>query len=728
MASELDDARAALRMRNYTKVAPVDMTAADVKERKKSSKSPSRIKGGDIAPSQRSVAAGKQPRDKKSGRFAAKPTRVTAVKSTFAATVESPTVVAELRGIHEEIVKLVAATSLGIDQAKDQSVRAREDAARAAEQASTAPTRVDVDEDPKLKKSQLETLAGGVLNMIGFLKKALFTAVVKFILPIGVALLGAWTMFKNIDFGPILKPLKRYFNFLLDAVIDVGKFIWDVLVVAFKAWMAIGTKLWDGLKIFGAWLEEKLQPIFEWMGVKLGEFSDWLGVLWEETLQPFLGVLSDGLGKVGDFFDWFKDASPSDVMTFLIDIFKQIPTMFLKALKKVPGMGFLLGDDDEEKGASGAGGSMWNPMNYFGGDDKDAEEKEALNELADAFTNVDDRRVGFMDRIRAHAQRMGDQGEDTSQLLADFRASARASTGRDVLENEAHGGRGRGSRGSRGRGRTPTPTAPAAPQSLGSGSPTAAHQDMKVSPQGVARIAEYEGFKPEAYEDGGGVWTIGHGLTEWDGKKVSATHPGGSVTEQESYAQKLKMLDRFEKGINEGGENNVRLKVGVTQEQFDALASVAYNKGNANDLIRKLNAGEELTYEDFAASASIGGVRGKEIGQYGLETRRAKEYAQFIGDDELAASTGQTASGSWGTGKGRMANFSATLASNRAAGPIQTGTAQMAQGAAGSPVLVSVTAGGPTQPAGPGVVIPIPVRPSNPDPVMGALNTVNATA
>jgi lysozyme len=281
----------------------------------------------------------------------------------------------------------------------------------------------------------------------------------------------------------------------------------------------------------------------------------------------------------------------------------------------------------------------------------------------------------------------------------------------------------------------PPPPAPArvAPEltapSAASTTPTRIPQtqtEMRTSEGMVAQLAQLEGFKPIAYQDAGDVWTIGHGLTEWDGKQVSPSWPGRPVTEEESRVQKGKMLAKFEKPINKS------LRVPVTQQQFDALVSVAYNKGDANDLIGKINKGKQLSYEDFAATATIGGVRGKDYynkkgeykPQYGLELRRAREYSMFSGNTNLIP-----AIESRGSGVERYTRFTQALASTRQAGPLDAATASLARTQTAAPMIMAmnVQAGGKqAPPVSTQVVVPAPIRARTQDDVVRAIQTTNA--
>ena len=118
---------------------------------------------------------------------------------------------------------------------------------------------------------------------------------------------------------------------------------------------------------------------------------------------------------------------------------------------------------------------------------------------------------------------------------------------------------------------------------------------MKVSPEGIAMMHKFEGCKLEAYPDpktGGDPWTIGWGHTGAEVKK------GLVWTQQKADDVFISDLVRFENDVMS------LVKVKLTQGQFDALVSFAYNCGSDIDdddkaeglgdstLLKLLNAGK----------------------------------------------------------------------------------------------------------------------------------------
>ncbi|WP_210523472.1 lysozyme [Pantoea ananatis] len=140
---------------------------------------------------------------------------------------------------------------------------------------------------------------------------------------------------------------------------------------------------------------------------------------------------------------------------------------------------------------------------------------------------------------------------------------------------------------------------------------------MQTSNKGMDLIKRFEGLKLEVYRDSVGIPTIGYGHT--NGVKM-----GDVITCEQADKYLREDLLVAELTIN----TNVKVK--LTQNQFDALASFVFNLGSGNfvksTLLKKLNAG------DFAAAADEFGkwvnAGGKKLA--GLVKRRAAEREVFI--------------------------------------------------------------------------------------------------
>lgn len=145
---------------------------------------------------------------------------------------------------------------------------------------------------------------------------------------------------------------------------------------------------------------------------------------------------------------------------------------------------------------------------------------------------------------------------------------------------------------------------------------------MNISKNGIELIKQFEGLELKAYQDSVGVWTIGYGWTQTvDGKKIA---PGMRI-DQATADRLLKCgVAQYEQGVNQ------LVKVRITQGQFDALVSFAYNLGlrslSTSTLLQKLNAGDKQGAADqFGRWVNAGGKR-----LDGLVARRAAEREMFL--------------------------------------------------------------------------------------------------
>lgn len=146
---------------------------------------------------------------------------------------------------------------------------------------------------------------------------------------------------------------------------------------------------------------------------------------------------------------------------------------------------------------------------------------------------------------------------------------------------------------------------------------------MKVSNTGLSLIKSFEGLMLNPYLCSAGKPTIGWGSTYYpDGKKV--TLQDKEITEEKAF-EILEYIANKDFGSN----INKVVKVGLSQNQFDALVSFSYNIGNGNfnssTLLRWLNQG-------FYNEASIQLLRwdkSKGIALSGLTKRRKAEKELF---------------------------------------------------------------------------------------------------
>jgi GH24 family phage-related lysozyme (muramidase) len=150
----------------------------------------------------------------------------------------------------------------------------------------------------------------------------------------------------------------------------------------------------------------------------------------------------------------------------------------------------------------------------------------------------------------------------------------------------------------------------------------------RISQAAVDIVKHFEGLRLEAYECSAGVWTIGYGTTYTALGPVKA---GQRITESEAETLLASDLRLFERRVHDA------LLVPVTQHQFDALVSFAYNVGAAalagSTLLRKLH---KLDLGG-AADEFLRWVRADGQVLPGLVRRRKAERAMFLGRDWRAA-------------------------------------------------------------------------------------------
>ncbi len=144
-------------------------------------------------------------------------------------------------------------------------------------------------------------------------------------------------------------------------------------------------------------------------------------------------------------------------------------------------------------------------------------------------------------------------------------------------------------------------------------------QNFRYSEAGLALTKRYEGLRLAAYQDQGGIWTIGYGHTGPD------VHSGRVVSNLEAEALLRADLRSAIDCVNKN------LNVAAEQNHFDALVDFCFNAGRGNftksTLLTQVNA------KDFAAAADQFGIWINVNNQpnRGLQRRRAAEAAMFRG-------------------------------------------------------------------------------------------------
>lgn len=141
----------------------------------------------------------------------------------------------------------------------------------------------------------------------------------------------------------------------------------------------------------------------------------------------------------------------------------------------------------------------------------------------------------------------------------------------------------------------------------------------EITRGGVKLVAGFEGFRSCPYRDPVGVWTRGYGETQGIG-------PGSRCVSQAEARAHLRHRLEVDFGIP------VRklVKVDLSQRQYEALVSFAYNVGlgalASSTLLRELNAGHKAK----AANELLRWTRAGGRVYLGLERRRKAERRRFL--------------------------------------------------------------------------------------------------
>ena len=148
---------------------------------------------------------------------------------------------------------------------------------------------------------------------------------------------------------------------------------------------------------------------------------------------------------------------------------------------------------------------------------------------------------------------------------------------------------------------------------------------LYLSKKGFDFIKGFESLRLKAYRDAVGVWTIGYGST-------SGVKEGQIITREEAEDLLIHDVWFFEVGVRD------LVKVPLTQEQFDALVSFAFNVGLDQDeddkaeglgdstLLKKLNKGD---YQGAGDQFLLWNKAGGKVLR-GLTRRREAERLLFL--------------------------------------------------------------------------------------------------
>ena len=141
---------------------------------------------------------------------------------------------------------------------------------------------------------------------------------------------------------------------------------------------------------------------------------------------------------------------------------------------------------------------------------------------------------------------------------------------------------------------------------------------MKTSNNGKKLIQEFEGCILTAYQDQGGVWTIGFGNTYY--LDNSPVEKGDHISLEKAFDLFDLLLPKYEDTIN---NYCLAQNIELNQNQFDALVSARWNLGNVKHQLDSFKLGI-LTKEEWCAYCHIGIAFNQ-----GLYNRRVKEWELF---------------------------------------------------------------------------------------------------
>lgn len=140
---------------------------------------------------------------------------------------------------------------------------------------------------------------------------------------------------------------------------------------------------------------------------------------------------------------------------------------------------------------------------------------------------------------------------------------------------------------------------------------------MNYSSAGLALTEASEGCELGAYQDSGGVWTIGYGHT-------ADVMPGDTCTQQQASAWLAEDTQWAADAVSQ------YVTAPLTQSEFDALVDFTFNLGVGSlvhsTLLRLLNSLDYLGAANEFPKWNMAGGRVLP----GLVTRRAGEQAMFL--------------------------------------------------------------------------------------------------
>lgn len=161
---------------------------------------------------------------------------------------------------------------------------------------------------------------------------------------------------------------------------------------------------------------------------------------------------------------------------------------------------------------------------------------------------------------------------------------------------------------------------------------------MTVSSDGLKRLKKHEGSRATVYDD-----KTGKGISSWDECAGFPTIGVGHLIQNNEKAAFSKFLKPGKMSDNEidnlllkdlqeriNGLNK-KLKIKVSQNQFDSLLSMMFNTGGANkSFLKAVSLTNEGKFKDAAAQIKSGPKTSKGVVLAGLERRRNEEAETYL--------------------------------------------------------------------------------------------------
>ena len=160
---------------------------------------------------------------------------------------------------------------------------------------------------------------------------------------------------------------------------------------------------------------------------------------------------------------------------------------------------------------------------------------------------------------------------------------------------------------------------------------------LQLSAKGIEQINQFEGFKSKPYLDSVGKATIGYGTTYYvnaDGSRKAVTLNDTPITQEQAHAIKQAVINHdFAPAVNLMFADEIA-NGKISQNQFDALISLAYNIGikglKGSSVYRNIKNGDFKAAADSFLAWNKGRVNGQLTVLKGLTNRRAKERELFL--------------------------------------------------------------------------------------------------